>query len=575
MEPFVVVNERPVEDSVDLKHYVRLIRLQKWIVILAVVVAGALALLVSRLMTPIYAANAMVVAESSASPDASNILVALRAGESLAQTYSAMLTSRTVLDQVMQEFDLYGNRDDQYKTWDDFQERVITEPLQGTQLIQLTVEDISSQRAADLANRIVAVMIEVNQSAQAEKYASLKDNLLNQITTLNSRIEQTTQSLDTLRSDAEANQADISRLEGILAQYTQNYTSLLASFEQVRLAEVATSSNIRQVDTAVPVKKPARPKTAVNIVVAGLLGLMGSVSVIFLRDILDDTLRNPEMIDALARKLKLTVVGQIGRFDAENTPIITAAKPRAAVSETFRTIRANIKFASVDKPVRSILVTSAAPSEGKSIVSANLSVGLAQSGFRTVLIDADLRRPKVHDRLGLSNRAGFTDLFVADDLSVVDTVVQPTGTPLLDALVSGPLPPNPAELLDTEKARQIVAYLTEKYERVVIDSPPMIALADAYSLTQYVDGVLVVGRVGQTRVKELEKAVVSLRRAGAHLLGLVLVDPNGYMARYSGYYYYYDRRYNEYFDEEGDAPERRRLLKRRDSAPKVQPGAES
>jgi non-specific protein-tyrosine kinase len=223
----------------------------------------------------------------------------------------------------------------------------------------------------------------------------------------------------------------------------------------------------------------------------------------------------------------------IARHAPEEGSPVALAEPRSQVAEAFRSLRTNIQFASVDHPLRTLLVTSPTPAEGKSTVAANLSVVLAQGGKRVALIDADLRRPRVHKLLGVSNSLGMSELFVKDHVALNGSL-QPTEAPDLMALTSGGLPPNPAELLGSEKMAEIIRQVGMQVELVVIDSPPVIAVTDSSVLAPRVDGVLLVFKPGVTRLGAARQTVEQLQRLGANLLGVVLNDVD---LRRSGYYY--------------------------------------
>jgi polysaccharide biosynthesis transport protein len=226
---------------------------------------------------------------------------------------------------------------------------------------------------------------------------------------------------------------------------------------------------------------------------------------------------------------------------------VAMAQPRSQVAEAFRSLRTNIQFASVDHPLHTLLVTSPTPAEGKSTVAVNLGVVLAQGGKRVALIDADLRRPRVHKLLGLSNKNGISDLFVHAQVTL-DDALQSTVAPDLFALTSGDLPPNPAELLGSEKMVEIIRLVSSQVETVIIDSPPVIAVTDSSVLAPRVDGVLLVLKPGVTHLGAARQTVDQLQRLGANLLGVVLNEVD---LRRSGYYYSHYKGYyhsmREYF----------------------------
>ncbi len=401
--------------------------------------------------------------------------------------------------------------------------------MRDTTLIEVSVEDTDPQQAADIANTLVAEFALSNQALQASRYQASKDSLATQLDEMNRQIQTTTDQLAELKGTIE-NQPERDRLDANLTQYRQTYAYLLQSYEQVRLAEAQSTSNVIQAEPASASDLPIRPRTLTNTILAMVVGLMFAAGVVFLIEALDDTLKGPDQVTA---QLGLPVLGMISRHQIVEGRPVTLTQPRSQVAEAFRSLRTNIQFASVDHPLRTLLVTSPTPAEGKSTVAANLSVVLAQGGRRVALIDADLRRPRVHKLFGISNQLGMSELFVQDRVALNGSL-QSTEAPDLMALTSGGLPPNPAELLGSEKMAEIIRQVGTQVELVVIDSPPVTAVTDSSVLAPRVDGVLLVLKPGVTRLGAARQTVEQLQRLGANLLGVVLNDVD---LRRSGYYY--------------------------------------
>lgn len=215
--------------------------------------------------------------------------------------------------------------------------------------------------------------------------------------------------------------------------------------------------------------------------------------------------------------------------------LIAKINPNSPISEQYRTIRTNLQFASVDKELGSILVTSAAPSEGKSLTVANLAVVYAQQGKKILLIDADLRKPTVHYTFRLDNLTGLSTVLVGEE--EFTEVIQDSDIENLSVLTSGPIPPNPSELLGSKRMEQFLEDASQFYDVIIIDSPPVLAVADAQILANVVDGSLLVVRSGQTEYEAAEKAKEALERTTSKLLGAVLNDREKKGS--NSYYYYY------------------------------------
>lgn len=215
--------------------------------------------------------------------------------------------------------------------------------------------------------------------------------------------------------------------------------------------------------------------------------------------------------------------------------LVTMRQPKSPASEAFRTLRTNIDFSSFERELNNLLITSAVPGEGKSTTAVNLGIAMAVTGKKVLVIDADLRDPSQHKYFEFDNNTGLTSLMINDELQLINAV-RKTNVENFFVLTSGPIPPNPAEILTSKKMRTFVKNLTGIYDMVIVDSPPVIAVSDASILASYLDGVVLVVGAGSVARDEAIHARDQLHKVKANLLGVVLnkVPVNG-----SGYYYYY------------------------------------
>lgn len=219
---------------------------------------------------------------------------------------------------------------------------------------------------------------------------------------------------------------------------------------------------------------------------------------------------------------------------SEASALFTVAAPKSPVTEQFKTVRTNIKFAQTDKPIKSVVITSSGPSEGKSTLSSNLAVAFAQSGMRTLLVDADMRRPVVNSTFDLENTRGLSTLLSVRRLSLND-VIQESEIPNLSVMTSGPKAPNPSELLSSHRMRRVIELLEQQYDFIIFDMPPLINVTDAQIISNQVDGVILSVKEGVTEKPLLTKAVNLLRQVDANVLGTVYIGS----APEAGYGYYY------------------------------------
>ncbi len=215
--------------------------------------------------------------------------------------------------------------------------------------------------------------------------------------------------------------------------------------------------------------------------------------------------------------------------------LVTILNPNSTVSEVYRVIRANLDFMGVDEPIRSMVVTSSMPGEGKTVTGANFAIVNAQAGRRTIIVDADLRKPMMHRVFQLSNQTGVTSVLIKQ--SELTSAIQHTKVENLDVLTSGALPPNPAEVVGSKAMKELIKQLTEMYDLVIVDSPPVLSVADARLLGQEVNGVLFVVSAHQVSKVALKKAKESLDLVGVKIIGTILNKKK--LTKSENYYYYH------------------------------------
>ncbi|KAA3654341.1 MAG: hypothetical protein DWQ04_34550 [Chloroflexi bacterium] len=324
------------------------------------------------------------------------------------------------------------------------------------------------------------------------------------------------------------------QLQSTLTFYEQLYSTLLTNYESVRLSHLENTPNVVQVEEAIPSTIPVQPRPLMNIALGAALGLILTGSIAFVIEYLDDTLKTPADISNL---LKLPVIGFVADVSdldkAKHRPYV-ARNPRSPVSEAFRNLRTNLEFAGVDSPLRTILVTSPGPGDGKTTVAVNLATAIAQGNKHVALIDCDLRRPRIHRELSVSNRAGLSDLFRGQ--ANLSDVFRSARVNKLVVVPSGNLPPNPLELLGSEKMTQILNQVLETVDMAVIDSPPF-PVSDALVLASKVSGVVLVIQPGRTHAEAALAMLEQLKRADARVLGVVLNRiPQQRSDLYGGYY---------------------------------------
>jgi capsular exopolysaccharide synthesis family protein len=411
---------------------------------------------------------------------------------------------------------------------------------------QAQLKEIENLMADEKRNILEALGNDYNAARQRE---GLLNEALNEQKTEVNLMAQSMVEYNILKRDAEANKA--------------MYIGLLTKLKEANIAAGLKSSNIRVVDPAMVPSYPSRPAKARNIGLSFLVGLVGGIGLALLREYLDNTVKTPDDIENLVRLPALAVVpaftsengtGRRGRFKPgsaangheKRIELVAQHLPKSQMSEAFRALRTSILLSQADHPPQVILVTSALPREGKTTAAANLAVTLAQLGDRTLLIDADLRKPGVGRLLNMTDGdyAGLSS-YLAGASSLELVTVPHAVIPNLVAIPTGPLPPNPADLLSSHKLTDALRELRGQYKFIVIDSPPIMAATDAVILSVQADGVLLVVRSGETPKEAFTRARDLLASVKCHLLGVVLnaVDSSAPDYYYSYRYYPYSYGY--------------------------------
>jgi len=581
-------------DTVELKHLLDLLRRRIWLLALGLIVGAGITGLYSFFQQPVFEAATKVLVTRSTQNQPNDIAGAMTLQQT-AETYVQFLSMEPVLTAVSQRVG--------YEI-DPGSDMIHVSLIPNTQIINVAVEDTSAQRAALIADTVVQVLIEQNEVLQAGRYAENEASLNTQIAEMEKQInilqgeldqvkgallESQTRDFQTKISDVQkelsgltddpeesadktarrqqlesllssyqyayttilvsgeiqGSNEKVSSLEKSLSLYQQLYLNLLGNLESVRMARMQNTPNVVQISPAIIADEPIRPRTLLNTMLGGIAGLILAITVVFLAEYLDDTIKTPEDVERLLGLAVLGYVSEVSNAECKQGHLNVGQQPRSPVAEAFRSLRANLEFASVNHRLHSLLVTSVGPGEGKSTVASNLAAIISQAGTHVTLLDADLRRPTVHDFFDLNNRVGLTDVF-RDKLSISSAAHSINGDELLSVVTTGSLPPNPTELLASEKMDAILAGLKRTKTMTILDSAPAI-VSDAQVLAAKVDGVLLVVRPGKTHKDELRSTLNQFKRAGARLVGVVFNRiPQNRITYYGAYKQYAPHLYRSY-----------------------------
>jgi capsular exopolysaccharide synthesis family protein len=349
------------------------------------------------------------------------------------------------------------------------------------------------------------------------------------------------------------------RLDRLRQENEKLYGVLLEQLKEADLRRMMNTNNIRIVDVPVEPKSPVSPRVMMNVLTAIAAGLILGIGLALLREQMDNTLKTPEDVE---QRLNVTFLGLLPeiapdaaeagyggkrrekrarRLKQELAPeLLVHERPTSGVAEAARALRTNLMFMNPDKPYRRILVTSAAPSEGKTTVAVSVAISLAQGGQRVCIVDCDLRRPRLHRIFDRAGDVGLMNVILGE--ATVEDVAKPTLVPNLYCVPCGPTPPNSADVVASEKFRRVLDDLSEHFDRVVLDSPPVIAVTDSAIASTLVDGVLFVVRAFKTTQNLCRSALRTLRDVDAPIAGAVLNAVNLNRHEYSYYHYYYYKR---------------------------------
>ena len=302
------------------------------------------------------------------------------------------------------------------------------------------------------------------------------------------------------------------------------------------IAKIYKLDNVSQLSIATTPSAPSNNTMTRDILLAAVVAIFGVAGFAFLRFYLDDSVKHTDDIEKI---LGLPVAGNISKNDAKvknANELVVARAPKSIVSENIKSLRTNLQFTAVDRNLKTILVTSTNASEGKSFVSSNLAISFAQAGKKVLIVDCDLRKGRLHKLFKMFNNAGLSDL-LADSVKNMSSYIRKTSVDKLDLITCGTYPPNPSELLASQRNKKVLAGLRSHYDIIVLDGAPVGGLADSVILSSLVDEVLIVTKDGATSRSDLAATRDALRKVDANIAGIVFNSVNHRSAKYYSYYY--------------------------------------
>lgn len=516
-------------NSQELQKYLRPVLRWWWLIVLAMVIGGVSAYLILRQRPPVYISTGTVMvgtALQERNPDSQQLSLT----QGLAQTYARIAQRPSVKNATMAALGM------------DWLPQYTVRP--ESQLIEVTVTDVDPQRAYAVATELINQLILLSPGGQERQAREVF--IQEQLRKLEQSMRETEAEIDRRRADLSAAlsarqirqyEDQIAALEAKQATLQSTYIGLLASTDQ------GSTNTVNVLDPPTVPVEPVPDRMYLYVLVAMVIGAGVAIAGAYVLELFDERLVNIEQIQEATG---LTTLGTLpeARFDGASDSLIMLNNPHSSNAEAFRVLRTNLLFASVDHPLRTLLVTSPTPAEGKSFVSSNLAVAFAQTGKRVILIDADLRKPTLHRVFGLVNNVGVTSALVSG-VDAVANSLQPTVIPELRVMTSGPLPPNPSELLSSHRMQELLQHLESYCDIIVIDSPPVVVVSDTAVLAGRTDGVLLVLSSDKMRRDLARNTVAALNQVNAFILGAAI---NRVTGGEHGYYYSYHKSYgNRYY----------------------------
>ena len=506
-----------MNDTADVRQLLYPVWRRWWVVALGVAAAAAIGYIASRAQTPVYEATTTLIVGGSI--QTLNLdLRDIETSQLLARTYADIARRQPVLQATIDALNLGV-------PWSSLKSRVHVNLIGDTRLLEIVVEAQSPEEAKAIADEIARQLILQSPTAgQSQESVADREFVRQRLKALQANIEAgqvKLQQLETqvantsLVDEKQALQTEINDLERLIANWQSNYIDLLPFAE-----EPQKSNYLALVEAAQADPDPVRPRTLLNTFLAGVVGFTLAVGVVVLKERMDDPVRSAQDV---YMGLGLTFLGAVRKVRGRDvqSKLLTAANPLPRLSEDYRLIRSSIQFMSGERPVKSIMVTSPGAKEGKSTIATNLGVVMADAGFKTILVDADLRKPTLHTLFQVEIHPGLSDS-LRPATTTVDSLLRDTSVENLQLFTSGNVPKNPSELLGSARMEQLLRSLGDRADVIVLDSPPTLEIADALALAQQVDGVVLVIEAGRTHRDAARQALANLQHVGANVIGGVL-----------------------------------------------------
>lgn len=517
----------------ELRDYLNVIRARKWIIIQAVVIVTLVACVTSLIQAPTYASEARVLISERDTGAAllGTTLSEFSQPERGLQTQVQLMQVRPLLEETVRKLDL-GITPDQLAS------QVEISGVGQTNIVSISARSGDAQTAADIANTLAGEFVAWSRDYKRESIRAA-------ISEVEVRLEQSRAEILELGGRI-AEEGTSDDLTAELSIATGAYTTLAAQLEQLKINEQLEIGSGRVVSPGVVNSAAVAPRPVRNGALGLATGLVLGLGMAFLYEYLDDAIKSSEELEELHGAPVLGLIPAEKYDKKEKRRLTLVQAPGSAAAEAYRVLRNSLDFVNFEHDIQTVLVSSAAPAEGKSTVAANLAMGLAQAGKKVAFINCDFRRPTTDQFFEVNNMIGLAEVLAGGN-TLKAALQRPMEEMSLLVLASGKLPPNPSELLGSRKMEDLIKNLEEWADWVIIDSPPLLAVADGAAVARWVDGVLMVSRGRQSTRGAARKAREVLENVGARIVGVVVWGLEsggagggfGYQGygTYGGYYY--------------------------------------
>jgi succinoglycan biosynthesis transport protein ExoP len=489
----------------DIRDYLAVLIRRKWIILVTTVTTVIVAILVSYMMTPVYAATATVRVATGVwgRVDYADYVYS----ERLMNTYAEIITAQPVLEDVMQRLEISTLP------------QIEVEVVPDTELLRITAEGHDPERVKDVANALAEAL----QTQSEEIYGSgptARETLGELLAQVEGELAQARSQRDTLWAQSPDQIDAIETLSRTIELKEQTIALLLTQYEDMWLSEAMRATTISIVEPATRPWAPSKPRIKINALLGAVVGLAAGIGLAVLVENLDSTFHTTKDITSEVESSILGKIPEDKGFRKAASQLAFSGNGFSVQCEAYRRLRTNILAFTSEHQLKTLVTTSADRAEGKSTVVANLALAFAETNRRVVLVDADLRLPSQHRIFDLPNDAGLSNALLQENS--LEELVQPTKFAGLYVLASGPPPGNPAELLGSEPMQDVIDSLAQEFDIVLIDTPCLLSVTDAAVLSPLADGVVVVVSRGKTKRESLQSALGQLADVKANAIGVVV-----------------------------------------------------